>query len=114
MKTVFPNVQFIATTHSPILFAAFNDLWLIDVEEDEVKYMKSRCGYDANAVLEVFMGAKSQNPETEKLIHSIYVAIKNKEYELAEERIQDLANITNENHSEVVAAKMELKRSRCI
>lgn len=112
LKTVFPNVQFIAATHSPILFAASNDLWLIDVEEEEVNYTESRCGYDANAVLEIFMGAKSQNPETEKLIHSIYVAIRNKEYELAEAKIQELAGITSENYSEVVVARMELKRSQ--
>lgn len=114
LKTVFHNVQFIAATHSPILFAASNDLWLIDVEEEEVNYTESRCGYDANAVLEMFMGAKSQNSETEKLIHSIYVAIRNKEYELAETNIQKLVNITSENHSEVVRARMELKRSRYI
>ena len=58
------------------------------------------------------MGAKSQNPETEKLIHSIYVAIRNKEYELAEAKIQELAGITSENYSEVVVARMELKRSQ--
>ncbi len=114
LKKVFPNVQFIAATHSPILFAASNDLWLIDVEEEDVKYTKSRCGYDANAVLEIFMGAKSQNTETEKLIHSIYVDIRNKEYELAEANIEKLASITSENHSEVVMARMELKRSRYI
>ncbi|MDD6572029.1 MAG: AAA family ATPase [Thermoflexaceae bacterium] len=112
LKTVFPNVQFIAATHSPILFAASNDLWLIDVEEEEVQYTKSRCGYDANAVLEIFMGAKSQNEETEKLIHAIYVSIRNKQYEIAEEKIQELVNITSENYSEVVAARMELKRSQ--
>lgn len=112
LKTVFPNVQFIAATHSPILFAASNDLWLIDVEEEEAKYTKSRCGYDANAVLEIFMGAKSQNKDTEKLIHSIYVSIQKKQYELAEEKIQELASITSENYSEVIAARMELKRSQ--
>ncbi len=112
LRTVFPNVQFIAATHSPILFAASNDLWLIDIEQEEVSYMESRCGYDANAVLEMFMGAKCQNPNTEKLIHSIYVAIRKKEYELAETKIQELVSITNENHSEVIAAKMELRRSR--
>lgn len=112
LRTVFPNVQFIVATHSPILFAASSDLWLIDLEEEEVSYTESRCGYDANAVLEMFMGAKSQNPETEKLIHSIYVAIHNKEYKLAEVKIQQLANITSENYSEVVMARMELKRSQ--
>ena len=43
------NVQFIAATHSPILFAATDKLWLIDVEEDEVHYSESRCGYNADA-----------------------------------------------------------------
>ena len=110
LKSVFPNVQFIAATHSPILFAATDKLWLIDVEEDEVHYSESRCGYDANSVLEIFMGAKSKNPKTEELIHSIYVAIQNQEYKLAEERIEKLESITNENYPDVIMARMELKR----
>ena len=110
LKSVFPNVQFIAATHSPILFAATDKLWLIDVEEDEVRYSESRCGYDANSVLEIFMGAKSKNSKTEELIHSIYVAIQNQEYKLAEERIEKLESITSENYPDVIMARMELKR----
>ena len=110
LKLVFPNVQFIAATHSPILFAATDQLWLIDVEEDEVRYSESRCGYDANSVLEIFMGAKSKNSKTEELIHSIYVAIQNQEYKLAEERIEKLESITGENYPDVIMARMELKR----
>ena len=103
-------MQFIAATHSPILFAATDKLWLIDVEEDEVRYSESRCGYDANSVLEIFMGAKSKNSKTEELIHSIYVAIQNQEYKLAEERIEKLESITSENYPDVIMARMELKR----
>ena len=37
LRTIFPNVQFIAATHSPILFASAKDVWLIDMDEDEIK-----------------------------------------------------------------------------
>lgn len=112
LKTVFPNVQFVAATHAPILFASNRDLWLIDVEKDEITYTESKCGYDANDLLEIYMGAKSQNLEAEHLIHSIYVAVKNKEYALAETLIQELIHITDINHPEVISAKMTLQRSR--
>ena len=61
-------------------------------------------------ILEIFMGAKSKNPKTEELIHSIYVAIQNQEYKLAEERIEKLESITSENYPDVIMARMELKR----
>ena len=32
LRKTFPNVQFIATTHSPILFASAKDVWIIDIE----------------------------------------------------------------------------------
>lgn len=112
LRTVFPNVQFIAATHSPILLASSNELWLIDVEDEEIKYIESRFGYDANAILEMFMGAKSKNPETDKFIHSIYVDMREKKYNEAEIKIQKLADITSENNPDVVMARMELKRSQ--
>lgn len=33
LRKVFPNVQFVVATHSPILFASAKDVWLIDVEK---------------------------------------------------------------------------------
>lgn len=32
LRHVFPNVQFIATTHSPIIIASAKDVWCIDIE----------------------------------------------------------------------------------
>ena len=50
-----------------------NDNGKISVEK-----IKQLSGYDANAVLEQFMGTKSINAHTESLIHSIYVDIEKK------------------------------------
>ncbi|MDO4554253.1 MAG: AAA family ATPase [Lachnospiraceae bacterium] len=112
LRETFPNIQFIVATHAPILFASSDDLWLIDIEEDEVQYSDSRRGYDANAILESYMGVKSINAETDKLIHSIYVAINKKQYEEAGDRIHQLEEITSEIYPEVITAQMELARRR--
>lgn len=80
LKKTFPNVQFIVTTHSPIILSEVNEdysLFFMEHECDniEVKKLPQLNGYDANAVLEQFMETKSINARTEEFIHSIYADI---------------------------------------
>ncbi len=115
LKKTFPNVQFIVTTHSPIILSEVNEdysLFFMEHEDDniEVKKLPQLNGYDANAVLEQFMETKSINARTEEFIHSIYADIEQKKYALAMEKTKQLADITNENHPDVIMARMELKR----
>ena len=115
LKKTFPNVQFIVTTHSPIILSEVNEdysLFFMEHEGDniEVKKLPQLNGYDANAVLEQFMETKSINARTEEFIHSIYADIEQKKYALAMEKTKQLADITNENHPDVIMARMELKR----
>ena len=76
----------------------------------EIKKMSQLNGYDANAVLEQFMGTSSVNPKTENFIKSIYEEIENGEFESAKKKISELAEITSDNHQDVIMARMELKR----
>lgn len=115
LKKTFPNVQFIVTTHSPIILSEVNEdysLFFMEHEGDniEVKKLPQLNGYDANAVLEQFMETKSINARTEEFIHSIYADIEQKKYALAMEKTKQLTDITNENHPDVIMARMELKR----
>lgn len=115
LKNTFPNIQFIVTTHSPIILSEADEdynLFFMKRNGDgiEVNPISQLNGYDANAVLEQFMGTKSVNPETEKFIHSIYVLIGQGEYSKAKEKIDHLAEMTSENHQDVIMARMELKR----
>lgn len=48
LKGTFPNVQFIASTHSPILFASEKDVWIIDIDADQMDYTWSHYGVDIN------------------------------------------------------------------
>ncbi|MFI3201552.1 MAG: AAA family ATPase [Eubacteriales bacterium] len=54
LRTVFPNVQFIATTHAPILFASAKDVWVIDIEEKEYQYGYSHYGIDLNTAIKQY------------------------------------------------------------
>ena len=58
LRNVFPNVQFIAATHSPILFASAKNVWLIDVDEEEIGYSYSHYGLDVNTSMSVYQGTK--------------------------------------------------------
>lgn len=115
LRHIFPNVQFIITTHSPIILSEVNEdynLFFMSREDTgiEIKKIAQLNGYDANAVLEQFMGTSSINPETEKFIESIYEEIEHGEFESAKKNISKLAEMTSENHQDVIMARMELKR----
>lgn len=61
-------------------------------------------------LLEQFMGTRSMNVKMQQFIDSIYRDIEQREYERAEDKINELADITSENHGDVIMARMELKR----
>lgn len=117
LKNTFPNLQFIITTHSPIILSEANDdynLFFMQRNENKIEVcsISQLNGYDTNAVLEQFMGTSCVNPETDNFIKSIYEAIEQGEYQMAKEKIEHLAEITSENHQDVIMARMELKRRK--
>lgn len=117
LSKTFPNIQFIITTHSPIILSEADDKYnviFMKMENGKAEAIsrKHLNGYDTNAILEQFMNTKSQNQATEEFIHSIYVDIQNNEYSNAEKKIKDLAGLTSENHPDVIMARMEIKRRK--
>ena len=61
LQVVFPKVQFIIATHSPIVISSAKDvniIKLIDLEHHE--NLRSAYGYTANEVLELRQGSKSR------------------------------------------------------
>lgn len=115
LRNVFPNIQFIVTTHSPIILSEADEnynLFFANNENDNIDIVRvsQLNGYDTNAVLEQFMGTKSINSETERFIHTIYTDIEKGSYDSAKNKIDQLEKITDENHPDVIMSRMELKR----
>lgn len=54
LSSVFPKVQFITTTHSPILIAASKNAWIIDITENAEKSFWKQYGFDVNETLKIY------------------------------------------------------------
>jgi len=108
LRTVFPNVQFIAATHAPILFASAENVWLIDVDQHEIHYDMSRYGRDANSILREVMRVEERPVEVRKLLSQFYRAIDEDNVTAAEELLNRIEGIVGGNDPEVSGAWVSL------
>jgi energy-coupling factor transporter ATP-binding protein EcfA2 len=68
LRRVFPKIQFIATTHSPIIISAAKDAKIIQLDADGSHEISQAYGMDVNWVVDVVQGAESQAPEVVTLV----------------------------------------------
>lgn len=70
LKRTFPKVQFIATTHAPIVISTCSENEVIKLSgKDEVEYIESTTGWLAEDVLKNIMDVESsREPQTEDMI----------------------------------------------
>ncbi len=120
LRDVFPNIQFIVTTHSPQILGEADDRYNIFVlsEADggtcEVRSIKRMDGYDSNLILEKYMNTTSKNEKIKDLIHNINHAITSKQYEDAEALLEKLEDISGTMDEEYIMARGFLKRSKLL
>jgi len=75
LRKVFPNVQFIAATHAPILFASAKDVWLIDVDKKDIQYEYSHYGIDVNTAIKVYQETYDVSEKVQKQINEFQDAM---------------------------------------
>lgn len=90
LRKTFPNVQFIATTHAPILFAASKDIWLIDIDQEKPTYAYSTYGLDINNSVDLYQGKYSVPEEVGDMVQRFYEAMDQSDYPLAKSILNDL------------------------
>lgn len=117
LEETFPNIQFIITTHSPIVLSEADDRFKLffltsNGKNNEVIEFTRMDGFDANYILEEFMNTKSMNVNTERLIDSMYEDVYEKRYLEAEQKIQQLVTLVGENNKDVIEARMLIKKGR--
>lgn len=117
LQMTFPNIQFIITTHSPIVLSEINDafnIFFIENGDEAQKIVPFRRldGFDTNYILEEFMGTRSINDNTEILIDQIYSLISNRNYDEAEKKVNELIELTDNVNKDVISATMAIRRGR--
>lgn len=108
LQTVFPNVQFIAATHSPILIASCKNGQLIHIEKDNIFYDASGYGMEINDVLRSTQGSDDMVQPVKKQMEIIYDLIDNGMFEQAKTEIKNLEISLGTNHPELNKAKTAL------
>jgi predicted ATP-binding protein involved in virulence len=112
---IFPNIQFIVTTHSPQVLGELDNTYnIFSIEKTKetisIESIASLIGWNSNYILEDFMGAKSISKKTRQLIGEIYEAIDKNDVQKAFSAICSLEACTDAAHEDVVRAKLLLGR----
>ncbi|HJC30795.1 MAG TPA: AAA family ATPase [Candidatus Anaerobutyricum faecale] len=94
LRKVFPNVQFIATTHAPILFASAKNVWIIDIENGEPEYGYSHYGIDVNTSINYFQKTNEVPEEIQKVIDLFCDEMDEENYSQARKILDDLEKLT--------------------
>lgn len=98
LTAVFPNVQFIASTHAPILFASAKEIWVIDMDSHEVEYGKSHYGIDINTALKEYQKTNEMPQAVKNQADRFLDALDNGNYEVAENILEALEQATAPAH----------------
>ncbi|MDO4273560.1 MAG: AAA family ATPase [Eubacteriales bacterium] len=99
LRKVFPQVQFIATTHAPVLFASARDVWIVDIENEEYSYSWSHYGIDINTALEDYQNTTQIPVNIQQMVDKFYDAMDKGEYENAKVILDEMDVLTAPDHS---------------
>lgn len=117
LNELFPNIQFIVTTHSPqVLGEADNNYLILAIDENTktINTIKRLDGYDSNYILEEYMHTSSKNEETQSLIDMINELIVRKDFKNAETKLSYLKDIVGNDNEDYILASGFFERSRRI
>lgn len=107
LKSTFPNVQFIAATHSPIIISSCKQDNLIMIHKDgSISYTKTPYGLDVNGTLNSFQESHTMASDVELRFKEFYQYLDAEKYEDAKLKLEELKSMIGENNPKVTEAQM--------
>ncbi|PVZ64893.1 AAA family ATPase [Pelagibaculum spongiae] len=107
LTSTFPNIQFVLTTHSPIVISDNRNILTYLLNDGEVSQLPSQFGKDVNSVLLDVMNTNIRNSEVEQKIDALFDSIQ-------EVRIVDACGQLEELEQQLSADNIELMRARLL
>lgn len=109
LRETFPNVQFIAATHSPIIIASCKDVKIITINEHKnIGYNDSPYGMDVNYTLDSCQNSQILPEMVQRIVKEFSENIDNDNFEAAENDLKLLKKTLGEGHPKVTWAQTTL------
>lgn len=112
LHKIFPNIQFILTTHSPLVIGGLGNqsdkfaIYELEQIENRISAQEmTPAYYDANMVLQDKMGTPFISPEVDRVVNKISACIDQKNFDAAEENLRQLDMMTDGTHHVITRAR---------
>lgn len=117
LKSTFPKIQFIITTHSPQVLGEVGqefNIFLLDENDARItcERINSLYGWDSNVILEEKMGTSSVNQQVKETERQMYAALHKQDYDHAEELAEWLDELTLGRNEHTAKAQVLISRGR--
>lgn len=113
LEKVFPCVQFIATTHSPIVLASAKDRNIIRLESnDEIDYQKSSYAAPIELVLSEYQESSDLPKDIKVKFDKFNEELEDGNIDAAEKNLLELKKDLDVNNPRIIRAELDLKFER--
>lgn len=110
LTETFPNIQFIAATHSPIIVSTCKNANIINIEADQtVNYVESSYAFSVNEILRDMLGYHMRPEKVETLIEAFGDYMDQDKYAEAKKVLAQLIDLLGDDHPETIALTSEFQ-----
>jgi len=113
LMDIFPNCQFILTTHSPQILSHVKPESIFIIKENSSLHPEESYGKNTDRILEDLMDTDARPSKEKQRLHNLFVLIQNKKFAEAKDLIEELQTEIGMD-SELQKAKVLLKRMEII
>ena len=109
LNTIFPNVQFIVTSHAPAVINSVAKEQIRILDNGEI-YMPAvqTYGRDANSILREVMKVSERPTDITQRLSEFYTCMDNKKYEKADKVLSEIEDIVGTTDPDIAAARTSL------
>lgn len=108
LSRAFPNVQFIATTHSPQIVGSAKNARVQKIDGDKVQTVAHPFGLDSNTLLTEVMGAKERDPQIVALFDEVNALMNDKRWDEARAALARVTDQIDSLDTEVVSLRARI------
>lgn len=113
LRTIFPKVQFIVSTHAPLVINSVKkENLLILTDKQAVEPQNEVFGRDANAILNSVMETNERPAEIKQMFQTVYDAIDEQRYDDAAATLQKIEEKIGSADPELTSAQVSLELER--